>query len=232
MCGSVAASPTIISEKKTPIDSDVPELKNVARIPEAAPRSWAGTLFMMPVVFGAENRPEPMPFTTSKTANSQYGKFVGNNASPAKLIATTTNPPVANVRLLHDAQTVRVGDLALTAHATPGHAPGSTSWTWVSCEGPRCLRMAYADSLSAASGRTYRFSDHADYIAAFRRSIDTVASLPCDILLTPHPLASDLSARLDGKAPLVDSDACRRYADGARTNLERRLQEEKKPAAP
>lgn len=136
-------------------------------------------------------------------------------------------PPVANVQPLRDDQVVRVGDLALTAHATPGHAPGGTSWTWRSCEGPRCLDIAYADSLSAISDRKYRFAEHPDDVAAFRRSLDTVATLPCDILLTPHPLASDLFARLDGKAPLVDPDACRRYADGARANLERRLHDER-----
>ena len=41
-------------------------------------------------------------------------------------------PPLDAVQPLADGQVVRVGDLALTAHATPGHAPGGTSWTWVS----------------------------------------------------------------------------------------------------
>lgn len=141
-------------------------------------------------------------------------------------------PTVANVQLLPDDQTVRVGDLALSAHATPGHAPGSTSWTWVSCESSRCLHMVYADSLSAASDKTYRFSDHADYLAAFQRSIDTVAPLPCDILISPHPLVSDLFARLDGKAPLIDSGACKRYADNARVRLEQRLHDENNDSTP
>lgn len=141
-------------------------------------------------------------------------------------------PPAANVRLLPDDQTARIGDLALTAHATPGHAPGSTSWTWVSCESSRCLHMVYADSMSAASDKAYRFSDHADYLAAFQRSIDTVASLSCDILISPHPLASDLFARFDGKAPLMDSGACKRYADNARVRLEQRLQEEHSDSTP
>ena len=33
-------------------------------------------------------------------------------------------------RLLHDGEVVRLGSLQLTAHATPGHAPGGTSWSW------------------------------------------------------------------------------------------------------
>src|SRR5579862_7663013 len=70
---------------------------------------------------------------------------------------------------------------------TPGHTPGSTSWTWMSCEGAHCLHMVYADSLSAVSAPKFRFSDHPRYLAGFRRSIAVVAALPCDILLTPHP---------------------------------------------
>lgn len=135
-------------------------------------------------------------------------------------------PPVAEVRLLSNDHTVRVGDLALTAHATPGHAPGSTSWTWISCEASHCQNMVYADSVSAASDTTYRFSDHADYLAAFRHSLDMLASLPCDILVTPHPLASDLFARMDGKAPLSNTNACLAYADAATRRLDKRLADE------
>lgn len=140
--------------------------------------------------------------------------------------------PVANVQLLADGQTVRVGHLALTAHATPGHAPGSTSWTWKSCDGAHCLDIAYADSLSALSEKHYRYMQHPDYVSAFRQSIDRVASLPCDILITPHPAASDLFARLDRKQPLIDAGACKRYADDARVGLERRMQEEKSNRRP
>ena len=37
--GSVLARPAIISEKKMPMDSDMPEFWNVDRMPDAAPRS-------------------------------------------------------------------------------------------------------------------------------------------------------------------------------------------------
>jgi metallo-beta-lactamase class B len=141
-------------------------------------------------------------------------------------------PPVANVREIADGQTVRLGELALTAHATPGHSPGSTSWTWRSCEGARCAGITYADSLTALADAQYRHGDHPDYLAAFRRSIDAVAALPCDLLLTPHPMASDLPARLDGKAPLIDPTACKRYADAARTSLQQRLEKERAGATP
>ena len=59
--GSVLASPAIISEKKMPIDRDMPAFWNVERMPDALPRCRAGTLLMIAVVLGAANRPEPDP---------------------------------------------------------------------------------------------------------------------------------------------------------------------------
>ncbi len=96
--GSVAASPAIMSEKKTPIESSVPAFWKVARIPEAEPRWTAGTLFMMPVVFGAANSPKPTPFRNNSQANAGYEKFAGRVISSANVKAASTIPPVANGR--------------------------------------------------------------------------------------------------------------------------------------
>src|SRR6202042_3853102 len=73
--GSVLARPAIISEKKMPIDSDMPEFWNVDRMPEAAPRSPAGTLLMIAEVFGEANRPEPSPLQKMISANTQKEKL-------------------------------------------------------------------------------------------------------------------------------------------------------------
>jgi metallo-beta-lactamase class B len=145
-------------------------------------------------------------------------------------------PRVANVRRIADGETIAVGPLALTAHATPGHTAGSTSWTWASCEGERCLHIVYADSLTPISDDAYRFSDdaaHPGALAAFRRSAETIAALPCDILVTPHPDASDLWDRLGPSPtkPLVDADACRRYAAVGAKRLDERVAKEKGTAA-
>ena len=139
-----------------------------------------------------------------------------------------TFPGVPVDRVLRDGEVVRLGALRLTVHATPGHAPGGTSWTWRSCEGTVCHAIAYADSLSAVSTEGYRFGDHPARLAALRASFATVAALPCDVLITPHPTASDLYARLAGKAPLVDRHGCARLAATSAANLDERLRAEAK----
>ena len=53
-------------------------------------------------------------------------------------------PPV-DAKAVADLGHVRVGDLDLVGHDTPGHTSGSTSWTWQSCEKGKCLHMVYSD---------------------------------------------------------------------------------------
>lgn len=144
-------------------------------------------------------------------------------------------PAVATVREVRDGEALRVGDLAITAHHTPAHTPGSTSWTWRSCEGSRCLNILYADSLNAVSSDEYRFSAHDAVVKRFRKSIATVRALPCDILLSVHPEFSNtfekLKRRSEGAADaFVDKAGCRAYADNAARALERRLKTEQEAA--
>ena len=132
-------------------------------------------------------------------------------------------PPARVDGVLRDGQTVSVGPLRLTAHATFGHVRGSTSWTWRSCENRTCHAIAYADSATAAAAPGYRFSDHPDHVERFRASLRKIGRLRCDILITPHPAASNLYARLAGEAPLVNTRACADYATAAAGKLDERL---------
>lgn len=139
---------------------------------------------------------------------------------------------VGAMRGIDDGEVLRVGPLALTAHATPGHAPGGTSWTWRSCQAGHCLDLAFVDSLTAVAAPNYRFSDeaaHPSVLPAFRATFERVAGLPCDVLLTPHPQASGLWSRLGPRAdrPLAGSGACRDYAAAAARRLDARLAEER-----
>jgi metallo-beta-lactamase class B len=137
------------------------------------------------------------------------------------------------VRELHDGEVVRLGKVELTAHFSPGHTPGGTTWTWRSCEGARCLSMVYADSLNAVSAPGYRFTP---VRAALEASIERVAALPCDVLLSAHPDASDTVERLStptdgGRPDPAQPGACREYAARAKARLEKRLAEEAAPDA-
>lgn len=137
-------------------------------------------------------------------------------------------PPVPSARRFSFSDTLRVGSLQLVPHETPGHAPGGTSWSWRSCSEGRCLDLVYADSQTPVSADGFRFGDHPALLADFERGLARLESLPCDVLITPHPGASALWDRLAaGPGGLVDRQACRRYAAHARQQVARRLKQER-----
>lgn len=153
-------------------------------------------------------------------------------------------PPVKNVRVIKDGEALSVGNLSITAIFTPGHTPGSTTWTWKSCE-PRpqgaqgskeqCLNIVYADSISAVSAPGFRFTADPEVITKFRRSISRLAELPCDIVVSTHPSATNLDDKITKRAAKAPSDpdpfvdnGCKALAATALKGLERRIAEEKK----
>ena len=140
-------------------------------------------------------------------------------------------PAVANVREIADGDTIRVGALALVAHFTPGHTPGGTTWSWRSCEGATCLDLVYADSQTPISTDGFLYTHNSTYpnaLADFARGAAAIERLPCDVLLTPHPSASQLWERLarrdagDANALRVPG-ACAAYAATARASVARRV---------
>lgn len=139
-------------------------------------------------------------------------------------------PAVEVGRIVRDGEGVLLGNVMVTAIATPGHTPGAMSWRWVSCDGGVCRTIVYADSLNPISNDSYRYSDHPTVVSAFRASIAKIADSPCEILLTPHPSASQMPERLALGRPLLDTDACKNYAAGKTKALDDRLAKEAAPA--
>jgi len=155
---------------------------------------------------------------------------------PQAAFSNSAFPPVKNVHGVVDGEVLRVGDVAIVAHRTPGHTPGSTTWTWKSCEGSRCLDVVYADSISAVSAPGFRFTGdatHPSLVPTMRASIAKVAALPCDVMIGAHPFVVDLDGKLkrraaqpNGPNPFIDPGACRALADQMTKGLDARIGEE------
>lgn len=140
----------------------------------------------------------------------------------------TRFPAVRNVTAVADGALVTVGDVDLKLVHTPGHTPGSSSWTWESCALDTCYDIVYADSLTAVSAPGYRFSE-GPAASQLVESAGAIADLDCDILLSPHPFFFGMQDKLekigDGN-PFVNNVACMIYAETSLGWLEQRLQSE------
>ena len=141
-------------------------------------------------------------------------------------------PPVAKVSVMADGDTLVLGALTLTMHATPGHTPGGTTWSWRSCDDAGCRDLVYADSVTAVSAPGFRFSDDAARVAEFRATLARIGALDCDLAVSAHPGPTRLfekAAARDAGEPtpaFFDDQSCRDYAAFGTQWLDKRLAEE------
>ena len=90
-------------------------------------------------------------------------------------------------RVLHDGDTVRLGDAVLTAHLTAGHTKGTTTWTMDEAGAGRTLHVVIVGSPNVNPG--YKLVGNKAYpqIAAdYARGFQVLKSLPCDVFLGAH----------------------------------------------
>jgi metallo-beta-lactamase class B len=151
----------------------------------------------------------------------------------------TSTPPserVDKVKTIRDGEALQAGSVTITAHKTGGHTPGGTSWTWRSCEdGGKCVDFVYADSVTPVSADGFRFTDNKTYPQAiddFTKTFAFLRGVSCDILVTPHPEASDLWGRIakrdaGERDALIDRSQCARYADRGDAQFQKRLATER-----
>lgn len=135
-------------------------------------------------------------------------------------------PPVSVDHELRDGEQVRLGDRVLTAHFTPGHTKGCTSWTF-----PVTLsdgRTAQALVICSLSTLTFRLVDNPDYpniVSDYRHTYDVLQHLPCDVFLGAHGRWLDLEGKRARVAhgdrdAFYDPQGCRRFIEESRRAFE------------
>lgn len=140
--------------------------------------------------------------------------------------------PVATDRVLKDGDTVELGGVKLTARATPGHTPGTTTWLTTVEDGGRPYAVVFADGMGVNPGtRLVKDPSYPGIADDYRRTFHLLGSLRPDIFLSYHPGFFDFSgkrerAKRDGVQAWVDPDGYRRRIADSQANFESLLAKE------
>jgi metallo-beta-lactamase class B len=118
-------------------------------------------------------------------------------------------------RILHDGDTVTLGGVTLTAHLTPGHTRGCTTFTSAVNEAGRSYNVVFSCSLRAPTTLTPPIVDE------MTRSFRLVRTLPCDIQVGDHPAQFQMYEKYErlkkagpgGPNPFVDPAGCNLETD-------------------
>jgi metallo-beta-lactamase class B len=141
-------------------------------------------------------------------------------------------PPVAADRALKDGDVVAFGDVRLTAHHTPGHTRGCTTWTTTVQEGGRTYSVAFPDGTSVNPGtRLVKDASYPGIADDYRRTFAVLESLHPDIFLSYHAEFFDLAAKRvratsEGVQAWVDPTGYRDEIAGTKARFERLVSQE------
>jgi len=114
-------------------------------------------------------------------------------------------PPAKVDRVLHDGDTVKLGDAVLTAHRTPGHSKGCTTWTMKVQDQGKSYEVVIVGSPNVNEG--YKLVNNAAYpqIASdYEKGFQVLHSLQCDVFLGAHGGYYGMEAKF---ARMKDGDA-------------------------
>jgi metallo-beta-lactamase class B len=136
-------------------------------------------------------------------------------------------------RVLHDKDTVELGGAKLTAHLTPGHTPGCTTWTTRVQEGGRALDVVIIGSPNVNNG--YQLVGNTnyphiadDYVKTFAR----LKSLPCDVFLGAHGAYFGMLEKYPkmkgGVNPFIDPEGYKAYVSERDQTFRNEWEREKK----
>jgi metallo-beta-lactamase class B len=135
-------------------------------------------------------------------------------------------------RVLKDGEQVALGGTTLTAHLTPGHTRGCTTWTLRVTDGGRTYDVVIACAGLQENVRLVNNKGYPDIAEDFARSIKKYKSLPADVFLGAHSWFFDLAGKHkrlgSGTNPYVDPVGYKAWVDTMERNYTSTLAEQKK----
>ena len=135
-------------------------------------------------------------------------------------------------KVLNDGDTVSLGGVTLTAHWTPGHTPGCTTWTSTVQEAGHPYAVVFADGTGINPGTRFVKNPSYQGIADdYRKTFRVLGSLHPDIFLAFHVERFDMEAKraratTEGVKAWVDPVGYREFVARDKANFEKLVAEE------
>src|SRR4030095_11459922 len=98
------------------------------------------------------------------------------------------HPPTKVDATVRDGEVVKVGPIAVTAHLTPGHTKGATTWTMtVKDSTGRDRNVTFLGSTTVNPGtKLVANSQYPSIEADYERAFEVEKALPCEVFLAAH----------------------------------------------
>jgi len=140
-------------------------------------------------------------------------------------------PPVHVDRVIHDGDLVTLGGVTLTAHLTPGHTPGNTTWTLVTADKGKSYDVVFLGIVTPSPNTNLAAPspNYPNMAADWARTMKVLPTLKCDVFLASNGSFFDLQKKHDALIanadpnPFVDPAGCKAYMDRAEATYQKLL---------
>lgn len=144
-------------------------------------------------------------------------------------------PPVKVDRIVKDGETVALGGTKLTAHLTPGHTPGCTSWTMPVSEDGAAHTAIFYCSTSVAGNPLVNNKAYPQIASDYEASFAELKTIKADVFLAPHAQfyhpQEKLRLRKKGAPnPFVDPGELQRFVAASQRDFEAEFAKQKAQA--
>jgi glyoxylase-like metal-dependent hydrolase (beta-lactamase superfamily II) len=125
--------------------------------------------------------------------------------------------PATVDRVLKDGDTVTLGGVTLTAHHTPGHTKGCTTWTTTVKDGDRSYAVTFVGGTSINEGvRLVGNIRHPGIIDDYARTFRVLEGLQTDVFLAQHGRMYQMEEKMKrvktgGPNPFIDREGYKRF---------------------
>ena len=145
-----------------------------------------------------------------------------------------TYEPVKADRIIVDGESISLGDTKMTAHLTPGHTKGCTTWTMSVDENGRTYQVVFLGGVTVPGYRLVGNSQYPEIADDYARSFALLKQLPCDVFLGAHGSYFGLQKKLahlgETPNPFIDPDGYRRHLEEFERAFHEQLDREKREA--
>ncbi len=133
-------------------------------------------------------------------------------------------------RILKDGETVELGGVTLTAHLTPGHTQGCTTWTLKVTEGGRTYDVVVVGSLSLNAAVLVNNPTYPQIADDFRKSFATMRTLKADVFVGSHNGFYQMAQKYPkiaagGPNPYIDPEGYKALIDSSEKAFNDRMKE-------
>jgi metallo-beta-lactamase class B len=154
-----------------------------------------------------------------------------DNPNPADLFHYT---PVHVDHVVTDLETVTLGGVTLTAHLTPGHTKGATTWTMDVTDEGHVYHVVFHSSASSPA-KLIGNAGYPNVVDDLEKSFATWKAMPCDIFFAPHGGQFAMAQKFERLAhgatpnPFIDPAGWRAKLADEEKAFREQLESEKQP---